>query len=312
MKKIISLILAVSLCLSMSITSVFAEENIQQFTDMPDNWTTQALKNAVKNGLLNGADGKIMPDDNITRAQMAAIIVRAFGAKTEADLTPFSDVIKDKWYYGEFAKAVGMKVFAGNDDKKMNPDAFITYQECFTVVARLFALPNADISCLEKFDDYKNVDEWAKQNMANIVGYGYWNGIDNKLKPKDYITRSEFAVLMDNIIKVYIDEPGVYNEQTDGNILIRSEGVVIDGLKTDDIIIVGDGVEGTIGLLNLDSTNFIIGRGGRLDVTGKIHNISALNPGVVLDISKITKRTGKFYLKAEKTELILGDFKANI
>lgn len=280
----------------------------QEFSDMPDNWTTAALERAVENGLLNGADGMIMPDDNITRAQMAAIIVRAFGGDKEADLSAFSDVSQDKWYYSEFAKAVSMKVFAGTDDMKLNPDNFITYQECFTVAARLLMLPNADISCLEKFDDYSSVDEWAKQSMANIVGYGYWDGIDNKLKPKDYITRSEFAVLMDNMVKVYINEPGTYTELPEGNILIRSEDVVIDGLKSDDLIIVGDGVHGTTKLLNMESTNFIIGRGGTIEVTGVINNISGITEGVVLDISKITKRNGKFYLLAKDVVLNIGDY----
>lgn len=280
----------------------------QEFSDMPDNWTTAALERAVENGLLNGADGMIMPDDNITRAQMAAIIVRAFGGDKEADLSAFSDVSQDKWYYSEFAKAVSMKVFAGTDDMKLNPDNFITYQECFTVAARLLMLPNADISCLEKFDDYSSVDEWAKQNMANVVVYGYWDGIDNKLKPKDYITRSEFAVLMDNMVKVYINEPGTYTELPEGNILIRSEDVVIDGLKSDDLIIVGDGVHGTTKLLNMESTNFIIGRGGTIEVTGVINNISGITEGVVLDISKITKRNGKFYLLAKDVVLNIGDY----
>lgn len=305
MRRYVKFVSALTVCAYVLMPSAaFAQE----FSDMPDNWTTAALERAVENGLLNGADGMIMPDDNITRAQMAAIIVRAFGGDKEADLSVFSDVSQDKWYYSEFAKAVSMKVFAGTDDMKLNPDNFITYQECFTVAARLLMLPNADISCLEKFDDYSSVDEWAKQNMANVVGYGYWDGIDNKLKPKDYITRSEFAVLMDNMVKVYINEPGTYTELPEGNILIRSEDVVIDGLKSDDLIIVGDGVHGTTKLLNMDSTNFIIGRGGTIEVTGVINNISGITEGVVLDISKITKRNGKFYLLAKDVVLNIGDY----
>lgn len=305
MRKYVKFVSALTVSAAVLIPSAaFAQE----FSDMPDNWTTAALERAVENGLLNGADGMIMPDDNITRAQMAAIIVRAFGGDKEADLSAFSDVSQDKWYYSEFAKAVSMKVFAGTDDMKLNPDNFITYQECFTVAARLLMLPDADISCLEKFDDYSSIDEWAKQSMANVVGYGYWDGIDNKLKPKDYITRSEFAVLMDNMVKVYINEPGTYTELPEGNILIRSEDVVIDGLKSDDLIIVGDGVHGTTKLLNMESTNFIIGRGGTIEVTGVINNISGITEGVVLDISKITKRNGKFYLLAKDVVLNIGDY----
>ena len=303
MKKLTKNVLALLVCSAVSLPTVaFAQE----FSDMPDNWTTAALERAVENGLLNGDDGKIMPDDNITRAQMAAIIVRAFGGDNEADLSEFSDVSKDKWYYSEFAKAVSMKVFAGTDDGKLNPDNFITYQECFTVAERLLSLPDKEISCLEKFDDYALVDNWAKQSMANIVGYGFWSGIDNKLKPKDYVTRAEFAVLMDNMIKTYIDEPGTYKNLPDGNILIRSENVIIDGLESDDLIIVGDGVHETTKLTNMKSTNFIIGRGGSLEVSGEINNISGLIMGVTLDISNVSKRTGKVYLLSKGVHLKYG------
>ena len=88
---------AVSGILAMAVSfsaSAFAAE----FTDMPNNWTTSALENAVKNGLLYGeenADGSgmsIKPDDKITRAQMAAILVRAFGAAETADIGVAADV----------------------------------------------------------------------------------------------------------------------------------------------------------------------------------------------------------------------------
>ena len=81
------MILAITLMASLFVMPVVAEEPV--FTDMPDDWTTSALKNAVKNGLLNGYDGKIMPNDNIKRSEMAAILVRAFGATKEADISSF-------------------------------------------------------------------------------------------------------------------------------------------------------------------------------------------------------------------------------
>lgn len=303
MNKFTKMIVSLSLCFCTLIPSV---ASAQEFSDMPDDWTAPALQRAVENGLLKGSEGKIMPNNNITRAQIAAIITRAFGADRIGDISKFSDVTKDKWYYDDFSKAIRMNIFTGTDDNKLNPDSFITFQECFAVVSRLLMLPDKEVSCLEKFDDYALVDNWAKQSMANIVGYGFWSGIDNKLKPKDYVTRAEFAVLMDNMIKTYIDEPGTYKNLPDGNILIRSENVIIDGLESDDLIIVGDGVHETTKLTNMKSTNFIIGRGGSLEVSGEINNISGLIMGVTLDISNVSKRTGKVYLLSKGVHLKYG------
>ena len=305
MKKKFKFLLSAVLSVSMMMQSAAFAEG---FSDMPDNWTTKALENAVANGLLNGADGKIMPDDNIKRSEMAAIIVRAFGASVEADISMYPDMSKDKWYYSEFAKAVKMGAFSGTDDGKLNPEAPITYEECFTVISRIFCLvqgdvtnpekyKNIDASVLNSYSDNANIAEWAKPYVSLVVGQGYWNGYQNKLKPQDkYITRSEFAVLMDNLIKTYINEPGEYTEFTDGNILIRSEGVSINGYNGDDLIIVGDGVSGEINLNSVVSTNEIISRGGKTIVKGTMNDASVVGEGTEFDINGVEKRDGIIYI----------------
>ncbi len=304
MKKTFKLLASAVLAGAMFMQSVsFAQE----FSDMPDNWTTKALENAVENGLLNGSDGKIMPDDNIKRSEMAAILVRAFGAKKEADISAFPDVSKDKWYYSEFAKAVKMGAFSGTDDGKLNPESPITYEECFTVISRLFCLVEGDPydsksyngidnSVFAKYDDKDSIAQWATAYTSLVVGNGYWNGYEGKLKPHDkYITRSEFAVLMDNLIKTYINEPGEYTTFTDGNILIRSEGVTLSGYKGDDVIVIGDGVSGATYLKNLNMTNEIISRGGTTYASGIVNDVSILNDGTVFNHDEIEKRNGHLY-----------------
>jgi len=341
MKRFISLIACLAMCSAFAVPAFADEEvmeisesaeevveisepEIPEFSDMPDNWTTQALKNAVKNGLLKGDGDKIMPDNNIKRSEMAAIIVRAFGATKEAEnIDKYVDLNKDKWYYSEFSKAVAMKIFQGNDQNELKPEDNITFQECYTVISRLFITagyendpkitpPNKDVKCLEKFLDYKQVADWAKNNTANLVGYGFWDGIENKLMPTEYITRSEFAVLMDNIVTTYIDEPGVYTDLPEGNVLVRSEGVTIDGFKTDGLIVVGDGVEGETVISNVESTELIVGRGGTLKISGVINNITALTGNTVLDIGKVTKRNGMFYLLAAGAGIVVGDYTADM
>ncbi len=300
-KFFLSAVLSVSIMMQ---SAAFAEG----FSDMPDNWTTGALQNAVANGLLNGADGKIMPDDNIKRSEMAAILVRAFGASVEADISIYPDMSQDKWYYSEFAKAVKMGAFSGTDDGKLNPENPITYEECMTVISRIFCLVPGDItnpakyeavdtSVLDKYSDASSVAGWAKPYVSLVVENGYWNGYENKLKPQDnYITRSEFAVLMDNLIKTYINEPGEYSEFTEGNILIRSEGVILNGYSGDGIIIVGDGVLGETNLNSIVSTNEIISRGGKTIVKGNMNHASVIGEGTEFDINGVEKRDGIIYI----------------
>ena len=111
-KKLMSIILALVVIVGMMPMAAMAEvggdvtKSILVFEDMPQDWSTEALENAIENGLLNGSNGKILPNDNLTRAEMAAIINRSFKSHKEASLEEFKDVLPEAWYYKEMAKAV--------------------------------------------------------------------------------------------------------------------------------------------------------------------------------------------------------------
>ena len=103
-KKALALLMTSTIALSAASVPVFASD----FTDMPNNWSTEALKNAVSNGLLKGNDGKIRPTDSLMRSEMATIINRAFNSQKQAAISNFTDVKQSDWFYTEMAKAVAI------------------------------------------------------------------------------------------------------------------------------------------------------------------------------------------------------------
>ncbi len=266
-KKLFRILLVVLIVMGMIPTSTFTTytanaESSSVFLDMPEDWSTTALENAVKNGLLSGYDGKILPKDNLTRAQMAAIMNRAFGSKEVAPLESYTDVAESAWYYSDMAKAVQMKTFVGSDDK-LNPDDYITREEAFTVLARAFKLSKADESVPDRFSDKALVSDWAKYNVASLVNSGYIEGSNGKLNPKKNITRAEFAQLMDNMIKNYIKESGTYTEDLDGNVMINVPDVTLKDMKITGDLIIGDGVgDGDVTLDSIVVTGRTVIRGG--------------------------------------------------
>ncbi len=191
-KQVLSLALSATMLASMLPKPAFAADNTITFPDMPNDWSTQALQNAINNGLLNGIDGKIAAGENLTRAQMAAIVTRAFGTNGKADISSFGDVNAGDWFYDAMASSVLMGAFQG-DGVNLNPNANITRQEAFTVLARLFTLSGGDQSVLNSYTDGDQVADWAKDSMASMVAAGYVKGSDNMLNPLSSITRAEFA-----------------------------------------------------------------------------------------------------------------------
>jgi hypothetical protein len=193
-----------------------------QFSDMPNNWATEALESAVENGLLQGSDGKILPNTPLTRAQMATIIVRAFRATQKGDISAYSDVKSEDWFADSMAKAFKMRVMQGHDGK-MNPNANITRQEAFSVLARALKLePAAKID--KNFDDVNRISDWARGEVYALINSGYIQGSSGKLNPQADISRAEFAQIMYNIIKQYISDEGEYTEVADGNVMVNTPG----------------------------------------------------------------------------------------
>lgn len=266
-QRLLALLLVASMVICMMQIPVYAtnettEDAASRFTDMPDNWATKALINAVENGLLVGSGDKILPNDYLTRAQMAAIIVRAFNATTKADISGFVDVKPTDWFADSIAKAYQMGVMKGSNGR-MNPTSYITRQEVCAVMARAFKLEPAEKLNNNTFTDADKISDWAKGEVYAVVNAGNIQGYNGILDPLGYVTRAQFAVIFDNFVKQYIRTPGVYETVADGNIMINVPGVTLKNVKINGDLIIGDGVgDGEVILDNVVVTGRMVVRGG--------------------------------------------------
>ena len=235
------------------------------FVDFPNDWSSQAMTAAVDNGLLGGVgDGRIAPQGQLTRAQMAAIINRAFASEAKASLAGYNDVSADAWYRDDMAKAVQMGTFSGSGGGLLEPDRAITREEAISVLARAFALESGDAAHLSDFSDGAQVSDWAKGSVAAMVAGGYVNGSDGKrLNPQQSITRAEFAAVMGNLVSQYIDAEDVQKSRStviDGNVIIRGSSVDLSGYTINGDIIVADAAD-SVQLADITTKGRIVVRG---------------------------------------------------
>ena len=254
MKKIIT---AVTLALIFA----FCVMSVSAFDDMPNDWSTKALQSAVDNGLLKGTDNKLLPKDKLTRAQMATILVRALGATETSDISQFTDVPKNAWYYTAMATAYKMGIFKGDGAGKMNPDAFITRQEAFVVLARAFNLRASTTSGLTKFSDNDKVATWARPEIEALVVNGYVGGSGGMLNPLSSITRAEFSQVMYNLNKAYVDNLTDLNSlgNVDGNVIIRgSEITTVQNVTINGDLIIGDGMSKNMTFKNVNVSGRLV------------------------------------------------------
>lgn len=228
------------------------------FSDFPTDWSAPAMTHAVQNGLLNGSDGKILPKGLLTRAQMATMVNRAFASSAKASLTSFTDMVPGVWHYDEMAKSVRMGVFQGADGK-LNPNDPITREQAFAVLARAFGLADGSAAALNKFSDGAQVSSWAKGAVAALVEQGYVSGADGALNPQSYITRAEFAQVMDALVAAYSDQD-LKDQTVEGNLILRTNSTLENVTVKGDLIL-ADGVSAA-SLKNVTVTGRLVVRGG--------------------------------------------------
>ena len=256
------------------------------FTDLPDDWSHDALVRAIENGLLYGSNGKINPSGNLTRAQMAAIIVRAFGAEETASLDGFSDVKPTDWYYNVMQKAVAMGIFKG-DGGKLNPNGLITRQQVCAVLARAFLLEDGG-NAHQKFKDADGISGYAQEAVAAMAAKGYIAGDSsgnvNATKP---ITRAQFAKLMDNLVKEY--PSGKQGGVIEGNAVMRA-GMNLSGVTIKGDLILADGLAKS----NIDLSDCVVE--GRIIVRGsnevKLSGNTTAKGVVTAASTKLSNNTG--------------------
>ncbi len=270
--KMIRRVIALVLTAVMLIQPLTFAASVTDFYDFPNDWSTEAMTAAVKNDLLRGdGDGFINPGRNLTRAELAAIMVRAFGATIMSNEQKFNDVKTADWFYNDVYKAVQMQIMQGTGETTFAPQASITRQEVFTVVARALCLTDGDSVGLGKFSDSNEISDWAEAPIAALIENNYINGYpDGTLDPLGKITRAELAQLLHNLFRTYISVGGYYMTVAEGSVVVRTSDVHLENLTINGDLIIADGVgAGNFDLKSVTVNGRILARGGEGAVTFK-------------------------------------------
>jgi len=143
MKKVLSLVLVLTLVLG-SFSFAFAAAP----SDVVGTEYEEAVDRLIQLGVLTGyEDGSFKPEEQITRAQFAAIVVRVKGLEAAAQAakgtTAFSDVAAGSWASGYINIASKMGFVKGMGDGTFAPNSPVTYEQAVTMVMRALGYEEA-------------------------------------------------------------------------------------------------------------------------------------------------------------------------
>lgn len=99
-----------------------AEPEDAPFADEIPGWASEAVNSLHKSGIVGGyPDGTFKPNNNISRAEIVSMLVRALNDKSELTGKDFPDVPSGYWAYDSVQKASGMGIVNGMPDGDFKP-----------------------------------------------------------------------------------------------------------------------------------------------------------------------------------------------
>lgn len=178
-----------------------------QFADLTaGSWYYEAVRSALKNGLMNGTSAHTFsPDAPMTRAMLVTILWRMAG-QPSAKTSPFTDVVSGSWYAQAVHWAYDRGIVTGVSETAFAPNESVTREALVTILCRYAALkqnlPAAE-DAAARFADGRQVSSFAHDSVNWALQTGLLTGVsETKLSPKGLATRAQIAVLLERFLKL--------------------------------------------------------------------------------------------------------------
>ncbi|RAU97892.1 S-layer homology domain-containing protein [Paenibacillus sp. YN15] len=183
------------------------------FNDAQGHWAQASIGDLAARRMVGGsAPGMFEPDRSITRAEFAAIAVKALGLEgTGATALPFQDVIAADWYAAYLASAYEYGLISGFEDGTIRAQEEISRQQAMAILARAMALTGLPAEATEEeadsllaaFEDADSIADYAKTAIAASVKAGLVSGRTGaEIAPDAPMTRAEVATIIQKLLKL--------------------------------------------------------------------------------------------------------------
>ena len=148
-------------------------------------------------------DGTVMPQKQITRAEVATIFYRLLKEdvrdENTTDVSDFSDVSSSDWYGTTVATLADMGILKGYEDGTFRPNAPITRAEFAAIATRFFDETGATYEP-GTFTDVTG-SEWFAGAIMDAVNLGLIGGYeDGTVRPNNNITRAEACAIVNRTL----------------------------------------------------------------------------------------------------------------
>ncbi len=182
-----------------------------EFSDVVDHWAKASIDDMSSRLVIEGTGNHTFsPDQKLTRAEFAALIVRSLGLKLESGAVPFTDLSLSDLYSHAIKTAYEYRLINGFQDETFRPNDAITREQAMVIIAKAMSITEVKArvavqskeETLRPFKDAMEASGWAESSIAAIVEAGIVAGrSDAELAPKAYMTRAEGAAMLQRLLQ---------------------------------------------------------------------------------------------------------------
>lgn len=176
--------------------------SLNSFSDIQNHWAKLFIEGLAQRGIVSGfPDRTFRPNQAMTRAEFAAIIVKAFPKPFKRPYVSFVDLSANYWATPAIKKAYETEFLSGYPDRRFRPEEKINrVQALISIVSGLGINATWDLkSELAKiYDDYNFIPSYAIDKIAIATETEIVVNYPNLklLKPLDVATRGDVVAFI--------------------------------------------------------------------------------------------------------------------
>jgi hypothetical protein len=219
-KKLVRILFAIALLQGVP-TMLQAQQIIDPIIDptvVQSQQIIDPIDRVLNAGLMStDVSGNFNPEGILSRADLAAILVKTFGLERRKTAQKpdreLPDVPETYWAYSVIQIVLKTGTMTGYRDGMFFPNQMVNRAEALAIFAQaygVFQFPDASISeILAKYPDAGEIPNWARKSMATALYEGFVN-IEpgtNKINPLKPMTRGDIAFALSKYLERQV-KPG--------------------------------------------------------------------------------------------------------
>lgn len=192
--------------------------NVAKALEPNQNLQSEAIKQVIAANLMtNSPDGEFHPQRMINRAELAAILVKAFNLDKrqvvkQENVVNIPDVPRSHWAFNDIQTVLKTDIMKGYRGNLFFPNQRVTRAEGLAIFAQAYGVfqfgDNTVNEILAPHPDAASIPLWARRAIATVVAEGFINtDAENNISPLQPMTRGDMAYVLSQYLQRQQPQP---------------------------------------------------------------------------------------------------------